>query len=73
MSELLSDVHDSYDRYDRLGMIYEARGDNKQAADYYRRAIAFIRISTMTRNSRPSSTGLSPSSTPQPPWSDPSI
>jgi hypothetical protein len=24
-------------------MVYEARGDNKQAADYYRQAIAFIR------------------------------
>jgi len=24
-------------------MIYEARGDNKQAADYYRRVIDFVR------------------------------
>ena len=24
-------------------MVYEARGDNRQAADYYRKAIAFIR------------------------------
>jgi hypothetical protein len=29
--------------YDRLGMVYEARADSKQAADYYRKAIDFIR------------------------------
>ncbi len=34
------DVHDGYDR---LGMVYEARGDNKQAAQYYRHALEFIR------------------------------
>jgi SEC-C motif len=32
-----------HDGYDRLGMVYEARGDTKQAADYYRKAIDFIR------------------------------
>jgi tetratricopeptide (TPR) repeat protein len=32
-----------HDGYDRLGMVYEARGDNKQAAHYYRQALDFIR------------------------------
>jgi TolA-binding protein len=32
-----------HDGYDRLGMVYEARGDNKQAADYYRKVIDFVR------------------------------
>jgi TolA-binding protein len=34
------EVHDGYDR---LGMVYEARGDNKQAAHYYRQVIDFVR------------------------------
>ena len=34
------EVHDGYDR---LGMVYEARGDNKQAAAYYRQVIEFAR------------------------------
>jgi len=34
------EVHDGYDR---LGMVYEARGDHKQAADYYRKVIDFVR------------------------------
>ena len=34
------DVHDGYDR---LGMVCEARGDHRQAADYYRKAINVIR------------------------------
>jgi TolA-binding protein len=34
------EVHDGYDR---LGMVYEARGDTKQAADYYRKVIDFVR------------------------------
>ena len=33
------DVHDGYDR---LGMVYEARGEPKQAADCYRKVIEFI-------------------------------
>jgi tetratricopeptide (TPR) repeat protein len=41
--DLLVRFPDVHDGYDRLGMVYEARGDNKQAADYYRKAIAFIR------------------------------
>jgi len=34
------EVHDGYDR---LGMVYEARGDKKQAAYYYRQVIDFVR------------------------------
>jgi TolA-binding protein len=34
------EVHDGYDR---LGMVYEAQGDNKQAAHYYRQVIDFVR------------------------------
>jgi predicted TPR repeat methyltransferase len=37
---LFPDVHDGYDR---LGMVNEARGENRQAADCYRKVIAFIR------------------------------
>jgi len=37
---LFPDVHDGYDR---LGMVYEARGENRQAAECYRKVIAFIR------------------------------
>jgi hypothetical protein len=29
--------------YDRLGMVHEARGENRQAADCYRKVIEFIR------------------------------
>ena len=32
-----------HDGYDRLGMVCEARGDHRQAADYYRKAIDVIR------------------------------
>jgi hypothetical protein len=32
-----------YGGYDRLGMVYEARSDKKQAADYYRKVIDFVR------------------------------
>jgi tetratricopeptide (TPR) repeat protein len=34
------EVHDGYDR---LGMVYEARGENQQAADCYRTVIELIR------------------------------
>lgn len=37
---LFPDVHDGYDR---LGMVYEARGDKQKAADCYRNVIAFIK------------------------------
>ena len=41
--DLLARFPDVPDGYDRLGMVYEARGDHRQAADYYRRAITVIR------------------------------
>ena len=40
--DLLVNFPDEHDGYDRLGMVYEARGDGKQAADCYRKALAFI-------------------------------
>jgi len=30
-----------HDGYDRLGMVYEARGQNREAADFYRKVIDF--------------------------------
>lgn len=41
--ELLARYPDVHDGYDRLGMVYEARGQNKQAADCYRQVIEFAR------------------------------
>jgi tetratricopeptide (TPR) repeat protein len=41
--DLLRHFPDVHDGYDRLGMVAEARGDHRQAADYYRRVIAVIR------------------------------
>ena len=41
--ELLAQFPEVHDGYDRLGMVYEARGDKKAAADYYRKVIAFVR------------------------------
>jgi tetratricopeptide (TPR) repeat protein len=41
--ELLVRFPDVHDGYDRLGMVCEARGDHRQAADYYRKAINLIR------------------------------
>ncbi len=41
--DLLARFPDVHDGYDRLGMICEARGDHRQAADYYRKAIDVIR------------------------------
>jgi tetratricopeptide (TPR) repeat protein len=32
-----------HDGYDRLGMVYEARGDHKRAAECYRQVIDFVR------------------------------
>jgi len=40
--ELLVRFPDVHDGYDRLGMVYEARGQKKQAADCYRKVIEFI-------------------------------
>jgi tetratricopeptide (TPR) repeat protein len=41
--DLLERFPQVHDGYDRLGMVYEARGDPKQAAAYYRKVIDFIR------------------------------
>jgi tetratricopeptide (TPR) repeat protein len=41
--DLLARFPDVHDGYDRLGMICEARGDHRRAADYYRKAIDVIR------------------------------
>jgi hypothetical protein len=41
--DLLARFPDVHDGYDRLGMVCEARGDRRQAADYYRKAIHVIR------------------------------
>ena len=38
--ERFPDVHDGWDR---LGMVYQARGDNQKAADCYRKVIEVIR------------------------------
>jgi tetratricopeptide (TPR) repeat protein len=40
---LLARFPDVHDGYDRLGMVCEARGDHRQAVDYYRCAINVIR------------------------------
>jgi hypothetical protein len=42
-NELLVRFPEVHDGYDRLGMVAEARGNNKQAADYYRKVIDFVR------------------------------
>jgi tetratricopeptide (TPR) repeat protein len=41
--DLLERFPEVHDGYDRLGMVYEARGDKKQAAYYYRKVIDFVR------------------------------
>ena len=41
--ELLVRFPEVHDGYDRLGMVYEARCQNKQAADCYRQVIEFVR------------------------------
>src|SRR5271166_934079 len=41
--DLLKRFPDVHDGWDRLGMVYEARGDSRQAADCYRKVIAFSR------------------------------
>jgi Tfp pilus assembly protein PilF len=40
--ELLSRYPDVHDGFERLAMVYEARGDRVQAAEYYRKALAFM-------------------------------
>jgi tetratricopeptide (TPR) repeat protein len=39
---LLARYPDVHDGWDRLGRVYEARGDNAQAVDCYRRVVAFL-------------------------------
>ncbi|MBI5627618.1 MAG: tetratricopeptide repeat-containing protein, partial [Candidatus Rokubacteria bacterium] len=41
--DLLARYPDVHDGVERLAMVYEARGDRKQAAEYYRRALALMR------------------------------
>jgi tetratricopeptide (TPR) repeat protein len=41
--DLLARFPELHDGYDRLGMVCEARGDHRQAAEHYRRAIEVIR------------------------------
>jgi tetratricopeptide (TPR) repeat protein len=41
--ELLVRFPDAHDGYDRLGMVYEARGDRQKAVECYRKVIEFIR------------------------------
>jgi tetratricopeptide (TPR) repeat protein len=40
--DLLERYPEVHDGYDRLGMVYEARGDKKQAAAYYRKVVEFV-------------------------------
>lgn len=40
--ELLACYPEVVDGLERLAMVYDARGDAKQAAEYYRKAVAFI-------------------------------
>ena len=39
---LLAQYPDVHDGWDRLGMVHEKRGENRQAADCYRKVIAFL-------------------------------
>jgi tetratricopeptide (TPR) repeat protein len=41
--ELLVRYPEVHDGYDRLGMVYEARGEHQQAAHCYRQVIDFVR------------------------------
>jgi tetratricopeptide (TPR) repeat protein len=41
--ELLERYPNVHDGYDRLGMVHEARGQRKAAADCYRKVIEFVR------------------------------
>ncbi len=40
--DLLVRYPDVHDGLERLGMVYEARGDRAQAAEYYRKALTFM-------------------------------
>src|SRR5262252_339814 len=39
---LLAQYPDVHDGWDRLGMVHEKRGENRQAADCYRKVVAFL-------------------------------
>ena len=41
--ELLTDYPDQVDGFNRLAMVYEARGEKSKAADYYRKAADFAK------------------------------
>ena len=41
--DLIARYPEVHDGWDRLGMMYEAKGDNKTAADCYRKALEIIR------------------------------
>ena len=41
--DLLERFPEVHDGYDRLGMVYEARGQHREAADCYRQVIEFVR------------------------------
>lgn len=41
--DLLARFPGEHDGYDRLGMVHEVRGENREAADCYRKVIASIR------------------------------
>lgn len=41
--DLLVHFPEVHDGYDRLGMVYEARGDQKRAAECYQQVIDFVR------------------------------
>jgi tetratricopeptide (TPR) repeat protein len=41
--DLLVRYPEVHDGYDRLGMVYEARGDHQRAAECYRQVIDFVR------------------------------
>jgi tetratricopeptide (TPR) repeat protein len=69
--DLLARFPDVHDGYDRLGMVCEARGDHRQAADYYRKAITVVRnhpdaYDPEFVSSSGSSTGSKPRQTPPP-------
>lgn len=40
---LLERYPEAHDGYDRLGMVYEARGQHREAADCYRKVVEFVR------------------------------
>ena len=40
--DLLVRYPDVHDGFERLAMVYEARDDRTQAAEYYRKALAFM-------------------------------